>query len=104
MLLYIFAEPLCGLLYNEPEVGQLLKEMAPFSVFLFFQAPLASALQGLDHASVVMRNTLIGAIAKTVAMLLLTSQPAFGIHGAVIALNLGITLVTLLHFTSLVKG
>ncbi|MCK9927444.1 polysaccharide biosynthesis C-terminal domain-containing protein, partial [Frankia sp. Mgl5] len=77
----------CGLLYNEPEVGQLLKEMAPFSVFLFFQAPLASALQGLDHASVVMRNTLIGAIAKTVAMLLLTSQPAFGIHGAVIALN-----------------
>lgn len=104
VLLFVFAEPLCGLLYKEPRVGELLREMAPFSVFLFFQAPLAAALQGLDHANVVMRNTLIGAIAKTVAMLVLTAQPAFGIHGAVIALNLSITLVTLLHFASLVKG
>jgi stage V sporulation protein B len=104
VLLYVFAEPLCALLYNEPGVGLLIKELAPFSVFLFFQAPLASALQGLDHANVVLRNTLIGAAVKTIAMLLLTSQPSFGIHGAVISLNLGITLVTLLHFASLVKG
>jgi len=104
VLLYIFAEPLCGLLYHNREVGVLLRELAPFSVFLFFQGPLASALQGLDYANVVVRNTLIGAVVKTAAMFLFTSQPMFGIHGAVIALNLGITLVTLLHFASLVKG
>jgi len=104
VLLYVFAEPLCTLLYDNPEVGLLLKEMAPFSVFLFFQAPLASALQGLDYAHVVMRNTLIGAVVKTVAMFILTAQPMFGIHGAVIAANLGITLVTMLHFASLIKG
>jgi stage V sporulation protein B len=103
VLLYIFAEPLCGLLYDDPEVGVLLRELAPFSVFLFFQAPLASALQGLDYASVVLRNTLIGAVVKTAAMFVFTAQPAFGIHGAVIALNIGITLVTLLHFASLMK-
>ncbi|MGC5327986.1 stage V sporulation protein B [Brevibacillus sp. SYSU BS000544] len=104
VLLYIFAEPLCHLLYGNAEVGELLKAMAPFSIFLFFQAPLAAALQGLDQANVVFRNTLIGAIIKTSAMFLLTSQPAFGIHGAILALNLGITLVTLLHFASLMKG
>jgi stage V sporulation protein B len=104
VLLYVFAEPLCALLYGSAEVGILLKEMAPFSVFLFFQAPLASALQGLDCSSTVLRNTLIGAVVKTVAMFILTAQPAFGIHGAVISLNLGITLVTLLHFASLMKG
>jgi stage V sporulation protein B len=103
VLLYIFAEPLCVVLYHNREVGVLLKELAPFSVFLFFQAPLASALQGLDYANVVLRNTLIGAVVKTVAMFLLTSQSVFGIQGTVISLNLGITLVTLLHFASLVK-
>ena len=105
VLLTIFAEPLCALLYGEQyaEVGILLKELAPFSVFLFFQAPLAAALQGLDFAQVVFRNTLISAIVKTAAMFLFTAHPSFGIHGAVIAMNIGITLGTLLHFASLIK-
>ncbi|WP_126427905.1 stage V sporulation protein B [Brevibacillus marinus] len=103
VLLYVFAEPLCSLLYDNPEVGRLLREMAPFSIFLFFQAPLAAALQGLDYANAVLRNTLVGAVIKIAAMFVATAQPELGIHGAVIALNLGITLVTLLHFASLVK-
>lgn len=105
VLLTIFAEPVCVLLYGSQyrDVGVLLKQLAPFSVFLFFQAPLAAALQGLDLAQAVLRNTLIGAIVKTSAMFLFTSQSGFGIHGAVIALNIGITLVTLLHFASLAK-
>ncbi|WP_340673265.1 stage V sporulation protein B [Brevibacillus agri] len=105
VLLTIFAEPLCVLLYGSQyrEVGVLLKELAPFSVFLFFQAPLAAALQGLDYAQVVFRNTLLSAIIKTGAMFMFTAQPAFGIHGAVIATNIGITLGTLLHFASLIK-
>ncbi|QQE73258.1 stage V sporulation protein B [Brevibacillus composti] len=103
VLLFIFAEPLCALLYGNAEVGVLLREMAPFSVFLFFQAPLAAALQGLDFAQVVFRNTLIGAIVKTATMFVFTARPEFGIHGAVIATNIGITLVTLLHIASLIK-
>ncbi|MDN9010808.1 stage V sporulation protein B [Brevibacillus laterosporus] len=104
VLLYVFAEPLCQLLYKQAEVGLLLKQLAPFSVFLFFQAPLAAALQGLDQAHVVFRNTLIGTVVKIASMFILTSRPEFGINGAIIALNLNITLVTMLHFASLVKG
>ncbi|WP_421616846.1 stage V sporulation protein B [Brevibacillus sp. TJ4] len=105
VLLTIFAEPFCALLYGEQHhtVGILLRELAPFSFFLFFQAPLAAALQGLDLAQVVLRNTLVGAVVKTAAMFLFTSRPEFGIHGTVIAMNIGITLVTLLHFASLIK-
>ena len=105
VLLTVFAEPICALLYGSQyqEVGIILKGLAPFSVFLFFQAPLAAALQGLDYAQVVFRNTLIGAIVKILAMFVFTSQPGFGIYGTVIALNIGITLVTLLHFASLTK-
>ncbi|WP_232695560.1 stage V sporulation protein B [Brevibacillus daliensis] len=104
VLLYIFAEPLTLLLYNQAEVGTLLRQLAPFSVFLFFQAPLAAALQGLDQAHIVLRNTLFGTVLKIIAMFLLTSRQEFGISGAIIALNLNITLVTMLHYASLVKG
>ena len=105
VLLTIFAEPICFLLYGTQyrDVGILLRELAPFSVFLFFQAPLAAALQGLDLAQVVFRNTLFGAIVKVLAMFLFTSQADFGIHGTVISLNISITLITLLHLGSLIK-
>ncbi|WP_019120112.1 stage V sporulation protein B [Brevibacillus massiliensis] len=104
VLLFVFAEPLCQLLYGNREVGVLLREMALFSVFLFFQTPLAAALQGLDYAGTVFRNTLFSSAVKLLAMFVATAHPAFGIHGAIIALNLGITLGTLLHFASLVKA
>ncbi|MCF6092757.1 stage V sporulation protein B [Microaerobacter geothermalis] len=101
--MYVFAVPVSTILYDQPQVGHLLQVLAPFSLFLYFQAPLAATLQGLDRAKEAMRNTIIGAAIKTIAIFLLASQPVFGIDGVAMAINVGIVLVTLFHFFSLVK-
>ncbi|GED13354.1 stage V sporulation protein B [Aneurinibacillus migulanus] len=103
VLLYIFAEPLSTLLYNDEAVGHFLKLMAPYSLFLYFQAPLQAALQGLDRAGVAMRNTIIGALLKTAAIFLLASRPELGVDGVVLSVNISILSVTLLHFFSVSK-
>ncbi|WCN38595.1 stage V sporulation protein B [Aneurinibacillus uraniidurans] len=100
-LLYVFAAPLAELLYHDKQVGHFLKLMAPYSLFLYFQAPLQAALQGLDHAREAMRNTIIGAVLKTAAIFALASRPELGVDGVVLSVNISILSVTLLHFYSI---
>jgi len=102
-LLFIFAHPLSQLLYNDEHVGHYLRIMAPYSILLYFQGPLQAALQGLGHANVAMRNTIIGALLKTTAIFLLASRPEIGFDGAVLSVNISIVTVTLLHFFSVSK-
>jgi stage V sporulation protein B len=102
-LLYVFAEPLATLLYHDEKVGHFLKLMAPYSIFLYFQAPLQAALQGLDYAGVAMRNTIVGALLKTAAIFFLASRPELGMDGVVLSVNISMLSVTLLHFFSISK-
>ncbi|WCK53612.1 stage V sporulation protein B [Aneurinibacillus sp. Ricciae_BoGa-3] len=102
-LLFVFAEPLSSLLYHDEQVGRFLKMMAPYSLFLYFQGPLQAALQGLNYANVSMRNTIIGALLKTAAIIVLCSRPEFGVDGAVLSVNISMLSVTLLHFFSISK-
>lgn len=101
MLIYVLAEPLATLLYHHPDVADLIRMMAPFGILLYLQGPLASILQGLDHAHVAMRNSIMGAFLKTILIFLLGSNPNLGIHGVILAINCGIVMVTLLHFYSI---
>ncbi len=103
VILYIFAEPLCEVIYGSAEVGSIMKLMVPFCLFLYFQGPLAATLQGLDYAQVAMKNSIYGAILKTFAIYILASNPAVGTKGITIAISIGIVIVTLLHFFSVAK-
>ncbi|WP_209808899.1 stage V sporulation protein B [Ammoniphilus resinae] len=103
VILYIFAEPLGLLIYGSAEVGQIMKIMVPFCLLLYFQGPLAAALQGLDYAQVAMKNSIYGAILKTVAIYILATQPEIGPTGITLSISMGIVVVTLLHFFSIVK-
>lgn len=103
IIMYFFAEPLTTVIYHAPEAGKFLKIMAPFFLLLYFQGPLQAALQGLDLAKAAMINTLIGAVIKTLAIFVLASRPELGIYGAAMAINIGVCLVTALHFFSIVK-
>ncbi|WP_241154380.1 stage V sporulation protein B [Staphylospora marina] len=103
ILLYMLAEPLSVLLYRQPEVARLIKIMAPFTIVHALQGPFASVLQGLDHATVSMKNSIVGAVLKTGLILLLASRPELGIDGVALAINGGILCVTMLHFISLAK-
>ncbi|WP_078428979.1 stage V sporulation protein B [Alkalihalobacterium alkalinitrilicum] len=103
VILYIFAEPIMSLMYNAPTTAVYLQIMAPFSIFLYFQGPLQATLQALNLAKAAMMNSLFGAVIKTAAIFALATRPELGIMGAALAIVIGMVLVTMLHFASVVK-
>ncbi|WP_042164687.1 stage V sporulation protein B [Paenibacillus gorillae] len=99
----LFAEPLCRLMYNHAEIAPMLQLMAPIGLFIYLQAPLQAALQALDKPGTALMNTFIGAVVKLVLIVQLASKPEFGIYGALIAINVNIVLVTGLHYISVLR-
>lgn len=99
-ILYMLAEPVCLLIYGDQAAGDMLKMMAPIALFIYAQAPLQAALQALDKPGDALRNTFVGACVKLTLIPLLASNPSFGIMGAIVAININIALVTLLHWRS----
>lgn len=104
VVLYVLADPLMTLMYGTSNGAQFIKLMAPFFLFYYFQGPLQAVLQALDLARAAMINSLIGNLAKTAVIFLLASQPAFGINGAALGMVMGIVLITLLHFATMLKA
>lgn len=100
VIMFVLADPLCYFLYHDNEVGGMLKMMAPVALFIYFQGPLQAALQALDRSGTALLNTFIGASTKLILIFLLATKPQFGIIGAVVAINMNIVLVTLLHWNS----
>ncbi|WP_308634719.1 stage V sporulation protein B [Paenibacillus silvisoli] len=104
VVMLLFAEPLCRILYNHVEIAPMLQWMAPVGLFIYLQAPLQAALQALDKPATALMNTFIGAIVKLVLIVELASDPELGIYGALIAINVNIVLVTVLHWIAVVRS
>ncbi|WP_169082723.1 stage V sporulation protein B [Paenibacillus sp. PL91] len=103
VIMTLFAEPICRILYNHTEIAPMLQLIAPVGIFIYLQAPLQAALQALNKPGTALINTLIGAIVKLVLIVQLASDPDFGIYGALIAINVNIVLVTVLHGISVLR-
>jgi stage V sporulation protein B len=103
VFMYVLAEPLCMIIYNNAEVGAMLKMMAPVAIFIYIQGPLQAALQALDKPGKALRNTFIGACIKLTLISVLASNPSFGIRGAIFAININIAIVTFLHWVSVTR-
>lgn len=102
-IMYVLAEPLCLLIYNDAEIAGMLKTMAPFALLLYAQSPLQATLQALDKPGRALINTLVGAIIKISLILYLASNPALGIYGAIFAIIINFIIVTLLHGYSVAR-
>ncbi|GIP12101.1 stage V sporulation protein B [Paenibacillus macerans] len=102
-VMFVMAEPLCLIIYNNAEIAGMLKAMAPFALFLYAQAPLQATLQALDKPGRALVNTLIGAVIKISLIFYLASNPSLGIYGAVIAIVVNFIVVTLLHGYSVAR-
>lgn len=100
VIMYVLAEPLVHYLYGHNEISVMLKMMAPVALFIYFQAPLQAALQALDKPGTALVNTSVGAVIKLALIYTLASNPNMGILGAVMAINVNIMLVTVLHYAS----
>lgn len=97
IIMFLFAEPICELLYAHGEYAPMLQLIAPIGIFIYLQAPLQATLQALDKPGVALGNTFIGAFIKIGLIIWLASNPALGIKGALIAIAVNTVLVTLLH-------
>lgn len=103
VMMYVLAEPICRLLYNNSDIAGMLQLIAPFGLFIYVQAPLQAALQALDRPGKALFNTFVGAVIKLALIWYLVSQPEYGIYGAIIAIIANSVIVTLLHGLSVAK-
>lgn len=103
VILYVLSDPLMEVMYGSSSGAQFIKLMAPFFLLYYYQGPLQATLQALNLAKAALINSLIGAIVKTAVIFCLASQPSFGIMGVAIGLLVGFVLVTLLHFSTVLK-
>ncbi|WP_138752373.1 stage V sporulation protein B [Paenibacillus sinopodophylli] len=103
VIMVLFAEPICRMLYNHADIAPMLQLIAPVGIFIYLQAPLQAALQALNKPGTALINTLIGAVVKLFLIAQLASDPAYGIYGALIAINVNIVLVTVLHAISVLR-
>lgn len=79
------------------------KTNGPFRFVHLCSSPLQAALQAMDRPGRALINTLIGAVVKIILIVILASQPEYGIYGAIIAIIVNSVLVTLLHGYSVVS-
>lgn len=102
-IMFVLAEPICRLVYNDDTIGGMLKIMAPFALLLYIQTPLQATLQALDKPGRALINTLVGAIIKISLIFYLASNPDLGIYGAIIAIIINFVVVTVMHGYSVSK-
>ncbi len=100
LILFMFATPLCYSLFHHAQVGRLLAIMAPAGFLLYLQAPLSGVLQGINHAGIAMRNSIIGAAIKLLFIYLLVSRPGMGAEGVAWSVTISVVITTLLHIAS----
>ncbi|MDQ0110818.1 stage V sporulation protein B [Paenibacillus harenae] len=103
VVMFLFAEPICRILYNHSDIAPMLQLIAPIGLFIYLQAPLQAALQALDKPGTALINTFFGAAVKLILIVQLASDPKLGIYGALIAINVNIVLVTVLHGISVLR-
>lgn len=88
LLLFLFAAPLCSGIFHTPEAAPILKLLAPGGIFFYMQLTLASVLQGLGEVRRLLVNNILAGVVLLCGILLLCSQPALGIYGAAMAVDL----------------
>lgn len=103
IILTLFSEPILQLMYNSRSASQYVVVLAPLFIFLYIQAPLQASLFALDLAKYAMLNSFIGSLVKFSLIVLLATNPTFGMMGVVIAICTSVVLISFLHLYILYK-
>lgn len=101
--LMLLARPLTGLLFGEPEAGEITAWLAPAAFFSSLQQITSGALQGLGNTWLPVLNLLAGCLVKIICNCCLTLLPSLGIRGAALGSVLGFALACLLNCRALVR-
>jgi len=101
--LFILAEPITMLLFNNVEAAIPLRFIAFSVIFLTLYQTTTGILQGLGKTVLPVKNMLLGALVKVILSWTLTAIPDVNIQGAAFATVLGFALSSLLNLDAVCK-
>ncbi len=97
MFIFIFTKEILYIIFKTTKGVNYIKLLAPFFIFYYLEAPMASTLQSLGFAKESMKSTTFGIIIKLIATFLL-SYLKIGIYSLIIAEILFIFVVVILDY------
>ncbi len=83
VLLLVFAEPYCSLIFASGSTAPLLRILAAGGVFYYLQITLSSVIQGFGAVRLLLLNSICSGLALLAGVYLLT--PLWGVNGTAIA-------------------
>lgn len=95
--LFVLAEPITVLLYNNREAGMPLAVLAFAIIFISIYQVCSGILQGLGRTKLPLINLLVGSLFKVVFNWVLIAVPALNIMGAAAASVIGFFVAALLN-------
>ncbi|MBP0723831.1 stage V sporulation protein B [Bacillus sp. RG28] len=104
VILYVFASPILQLMYKSDQATPFILLLAPCFIFYYFQGPLQAVLQALNLANSAMINSFVGTVVKIGCILLLATNPKFGITGVALGICISVVTITILHYVTVLKA
>ncbi|UNC90706.1 putative polysaccharide biosynthesis protein [Candidatus Contubernalis alkaliaceticus] len=101
--LFILAEPITVLLFDNAEAALPLKASALSVVFITLYQTTTGILHGMGKTMLPVKHMVYGAFIKTILTWTLTAQPQFNIQGAAFATVIGFAVSSLLNFLDVYK-
>jgi stage V sporulation protein B len=101
--MFVLAEPISVLLYNNPEAGVPLAVLSWGVIFLSLNQTTTGILQGAGKTFIPVRNLFLGAMAKIFINYTLTGMPLINIKGAALGSVAGYMISSLLNFGSVIR-
>lgn len=95
--LFLLAEPITLMLFQNAEAGTVLASMSMGVVFLTLYQTTSGILQGLGRTVEPVVHLFYGAVVKTLLTWVLTADPALHIRGAALATVIGFGVASLLN-------
>jgi stage V sporulation protein B len=101
MGIYVLADPIPALLFEDWEVGRVLRPLAPGVFFLALQQVTAGILHGLGRMRIPLVNLAWAALIKAILTYGLVGNPSFGVVGASIATSVHFGVAALLNLLAI---
>ncbi|WP_157910359.1 stage V sporulation protein B [Petroclostridium xylanilyticum] len=102
-LLVPLAHPIGIVLYDQPDVGNLLTPLAFSTIFLCLDYSLGNILNGLGKQARAAVHSTIGDVIQIICTYFLVAHPSFGIYGFIIGFIANSILVSVLNFITVVQ-
>ncbi|PLT33433.1 polysaccharide biosynthesis protein [Bacillus sp. V5-8f] len=103
LAIYIFAEPLTSTFFHSTAAAFYLKLLWPYFLFHFFVIPMQAYLIGLGLVKDTFIHSVWAHIVSFAMMYILGSQSHLNMAGVIIGMNMGIVLLTLMHYFTICK-